>query len=147
MKKRIVTLLMVACLAMTMVACGDAAETTTETKAATETTVEEAPAAEVEATEEATGDMISDESFKQVQDSFATLVENYNAVTELYNSDNVAGDADIEATLKATEDVINQMGDIDQTQMTEEDGAKLLDAMSDLYDALDACLDKMQKAN
>ena len=85
MKKKLMALFTAAVLATTVFAgCGDSsAETDTD----------------VEAT--SSDEACSDETFSTLQDNYAAMVEAYNAVKELYESDAVEADADIE-------DVLNQ---------------------------------------
>ena len=124
-----------------LTACGGGSEET----AAEDTAVEET--AEDTADTEDAGDMVSDETFEILQDNYATMVEAYNAVAELYSSDEIAADADIEDTMNKAADVINQMGEITQDSMTEADAEDLNSAMVDILDALSMLVDGMQEAD
>lgn len=139
MKKKFLAMIMAGVMAAALLtACGGGSEET----AAEDTAVEET----AEDTEDA-GDMVSDETFEILQDNYATMVEAYNAVAELYSSDEIAADADIEDTMNKAADVINQMGEITQDSMTEADAEDLNSAMVDILDALSMLVDGMQEAD
>lgn len=139
MKKKFLAMIMAGVMAAALLtACGGGSEET----AAEDTAVEET----AEDTEDA-GDMVSDETFAILQDNYATMVEAYNAVAELYSSDEIAADADIEDTMNKAADVINQMGEITQDSMTEADAEDLNSAMVDILDALSMLVDGMQEAD
>ena len=94
MKKKFLAMIMAGVMAAVLLtACGGGSEET----AAEDTAVEET--AEDTADTEDAGDMVSDETFEILQDNYATMVEAYNAVAELYSSDEIAADADIEDTM------------------------------------------------
>lgn len=142
MKKKFLAMIMVGVMAAALLtACGGGSEET----AAEDTAVEET--AEDTADTEDAGDMVSDETFEILQDNYATMVEAYNAVAELYSSDEIAADADIEDTMNKAADVINQMGEITQDSMTEADAEDLNSAMVDILDALSMLVDGMQEAD
>lgn len=142
MKKKFLAMIMAGVMAAALLtACGGGSEET----AAENTAVEET--AEDTADTEDAGDMVSDETFEILQDNYATMVEAYNAVAELYSSDEIAADADIEDTMNKAADVINQMGEITQDSMTEADAEDLNSAMVDILDALSMLVDGMQEAD
>lgn len=142
MKKKFLAMIMAGVMAAALLtACGGGSEET----AAEDTAVEET--AEDTADTEDAGDMVSDETFEILQDNYATMVEAYNAVAELYSSDEIAADADIEDTMNKAADVINQMGEITQDSMTEADAEDLNSAMVDILDALSMLVDGMQEAD
>lgn len=142
MKKKFLAMIMAGVMAAALLtACGGGSEET----AAEDTAVEET--AEGTADTEDAGDMVSDETFEILQDNYATMVEAYNAVAELYSSDEIAADADIEDTMNKAADVINQMGEITQDSMTEADAEDLNSAMVDILDALSMLVDGMQEAD
>ena len=142
MKKKFLAMIMAGVMAAALLtACGGGSEET----AAEDTAVEET--AEDTADTEDAGDMVSDETFAILQDNYATMVEAYNAVAELYSSDEIAADADIEDTMNKAADVINQMGEITQDSMTEADAEDLNSAMVDILDALSMLVDGMQEAD
>ena len=156
MKKKLLAVLMV-CVMSTAVfaACGkkeeaaapaateEAAPAATEEAATEEAAVEEAPVEEAATEEAVTGEMVSDETFAALQDNYATLVEANNAVVDLYNSDDIEANADVEALLNQASDVITQMGEIKQDTLTEADAETLNQAMLDLLDGLSATVDAM----
>ena len=134
MKKKILAVVLTAAMsAMVLTACGG--------DKAAEAPVEEAA---VEETADAGSDeMVSDETFATLQDNYATLVEANNAVVDLYNSDDIEANADVEALLNQASDVITQMGEIKQDTLTEADAETLNQAMLDLLDGLSATVDAM----
>ena len=90
MRKKILTVLLAGMMAMsTLAACGDAEETT-DVK-----TTAESSADATSAEEDESSDMCSDETFETLQDNYATMVDCYNEVKDLYESDEIAADEDI----------------------------------------------------
>ena len=133
MKKKILAVVLAGVMAMSMLtACGGSAETaeTTET-------------ADVETTEDAASDeACSDETFATLQDNYAVMVDAYNQVKDLYESDEIAGDAEIEDLMNQAADVINEMGEISQDAITEAD-AETLEVNGDGESTADeACSDE-----
>lgn len=117
-----------------LTACGGDSEeagTDTVTKSVTEDT---------SATD---SEMCSDETFSALQDNYASMVEAYNAVKDLYESDEIEADASIEDVMNQAADVINEMGEISQDSITEEDADTLNSAMLDILDALSLTVDGM----
>ena len=88
-----------------LTACGGGSE-----EASTDTAAEEV--AEDTAEDSAADGMCSDETFSALQDNYASMVEAYNAVKDLYESDEIEADASIEDTMNQAADVINEMGEI-----------------------------------
>lgn len=139
MKKKIVAMMMVLALgASTLVACGGSDDTATETK-----TEAEAPAADEAADDAAADGMVSDETFANLQDTFAILVDEYNQVKEMYEADEVAADANIEDVLNDCADLINEMGEITQEELTEADADVLIDSMVKIEDTLNLVINGM----
>ena len=120
MKKKILAVVLAGVMAMSMLtACGGSTETT-ET-------------ADVETTEDAASDeACSDETFATLQDNYAVMVDAYNQVKDLYESDEIAGDAEIEDLMNEAADVINEMGEISQDAITEADAETLNGAILDI---------------
>lgn len=135
MKKKILAVVLAGVMAMSMLtACGGSAETaeTTET-------------ADVETTEDAASDeACSDEIFATLQDNYAVMVDAYNQVKDLYESDEIAGDAEIEDLMNQAADVINEMGEISQDAITEADAETLNGVMLDILDGLSGIVDAME---
>lgn len=99
-----------------------------------------------ETTDEVSDDVCSDETFAELQDCYAITVEIYDAVTELYMSDEIEQNDDIEALLAEAEEVIAEMGEISQDELTEADAADLMDAMADIIEGLGYLVDGMDIA-
>lgn len=157
MKRKLVTVLLVGVMALlSLTACGeetkepatataDVAKETKEPATATADVAEEkTDVAEDEGT--ADGEMVSDKTFTELQDNFALLVETYDAVAELYNSEEIAANPEIEKVMKQAEDVIAQMGEISQDTITEEDAVALNDSMVTLVEALGMIVEGMEVA-
>lgn len=138
MRKKILTVLLAGMMAMsTLAACGDAEETT-DVK-----TTAESSADATSAEEDESSDMCPDETFETLQDNYATMVDCYNEVKDLYESDEIAADEDIENLMNEAADVINEMGEISQDSITEKDAEDLNGAMVDILEGLSAAVDAM----
>lgn len=138
MRKKILTVLLAGMMAMsTLAACGDAEETI-DVK-----TTAESSADATSAEEDESSDMCSDETFETLQDNYATMVDCYNEVKDLYESDEIAADEDIENLMNEAADVINEMGEISQDSITEKDAEDLNGAMVDILEGLSAAVDAM----
>lgn len=138
MKKKLLTVLLAGAMIFSLLSgCGkkNAEQTAQEAEAGAEV---------VDTAAEATGDMISDESFAELQEAYNAMTDAYAAVLELYSSDEIAANADIEEVLTQTKAIMDEMGEITQEQITEEDAVELTGAMSELLDALDMLVDGME---
>ena len=71
------------------------------------------------------------------------MVDCYNEVKDLYESDEIAADEDIENLMNEAADVINEMGEISQDSITEKDAEDLNGAMVDILEGLSAAVDAM----
>lgn len=141
MKKKVLAVLLTGAMAMSMLtACGGGSKETAETTEKTETVEETAETTDAAAD----ADMCSDDTFEELQDNYAMMVEAYDAVKGLYEMDEIVADADIEDALNQAADVINQMGKITQDTITEEDAETLNSAMCDILDALSYLVDGME---
>lgn len=148
MKKRILSVVLAAFMAATLLtACGDSKETSAPTTT-TQTQTQESATQEETKTEttdsEDNTDAISDEGFEALQDCYAAMVDHYNAVQELYTLDEIAADADIEEIMNEAADIINEMGEITQDSITNDDALALIDAMEDITDALTLLAENME---
>lgn len=142
MKKKLLAVLLTGAMVMSMLtACGGGSEETS-TDTATEEVVEEDTAED-----SAADGMCSDETFSALQDNYASMVEAYNAVKDLYESDEIEADASIEEVMNQAADVINEMGEISQDTITEEDAETLNSAMLDILDALSLLVDGMTETD
>lgn len=143
MKKKLLAVLLTGAMVMSMLtACGGGSEETS-TDTAAEEVVEEADTAE----DSAADGMCSDETFSALQDNYASMVEAYNAVKDLYESDEIEADDSIEDVMNQAADVINEMGEISQDTITEEDAETLNSAMLDILDALSLLVDGMTETD
>lgn len=142
MRKKILTVLLAGMMAMsTLAACGDAEETT-DVKTTAESNADSN--ADSTADEEESTDMCSDETFEALQDNYATMVDCYNQVKDLYESDEIAADTDIENLMNEAADIINEMGEISQDSITESDADDLNEAMLNILDGLSTAVDAME---
>lgn len=153
MKNKVLLSMMAALMTAAMLtACGGdkeakapAASTTEEAAPETEEKTEEADtSAEEETDAAADGDMVSDEVFEILQDNYALLVEAHDAVAEAYNSDEIAANADIEDAMNQAYDIILEMGEVTQENITESDAIELNDAMADILEVLSMVVDGME---
>lgn len=143
MKKRVWAILLSTVMAATFItACGGDDSEGSQTAEATVTETAEA----TEEADDSTGDMVSDETFAVLQDNFATLSANYDAVLDFYYSDEIAADETIEDLLTQSAEVINQMGELTQEEITEADAEALNNVMLELSDALSEIVSMMKPA-
>ncbi len=157
MKRKLLTIILVVTMATALTACGGKKKTETTAPAESAKTETAAPAEDTKTTspvEETTekdvdtaaetDEMVSDENFKILQDNYALMVNCYEEVSELYSSDEIAANADIEKAMDMAADVINQMGEIKQDEITEEDAETLNSAIEDILNALSDIVDGME---
>ena len=80
-----------------------------------------------------------DETFAQLQDIYSNLVELHTTVADAVNDGTIEADAETVDLLNQAADVIKEIGDIEQTDFTDEDEAlQLVDSMSKIADGLAA---------
>jgi len=91
----------------------------------------------------AEGEMVSDETFALLQENYGLLTQLYDAVAETYNSDEAAANPEIEDAMNQAYDIIEQMGEITQDNITEEDAETLAELMVSIVDVLQAVVDEM----
>lgn len=152
MKKKIVSVILaVAMTATLLTACGGDKEASAPASTPQPATQAQAPV-ETQTTVEndtteadaADGEMVSDEIFETLQDNYSILVEYHDAVAELYNSDEIAANPEIEEAMSQAYDIIEQMGEITQETLTEEKAIVLNDAMAQLIDAFGMVVGEME---
>lgn len=134
MKKKLVSLMISAVLAVSMLsltACGGEAEAPAAPAEVETEEVDEEPVME-----ESEGGC-SDEVFEALQDDFVTLTENYDLITNYYlENEDIPQDDDVEEALSAAKDAMDQMGEITQDSITDEEAIELENLMIELNDAL-----------
>lgn len=143
MKKKLVALLIsTAMVATMMMGCGAAeAPATTEAPAAeAPASTEEAPAAEADA------EGCSDEVFAALQEDYVILVQYRDAANEIYLDDSVEQSDDIEALLTEADEIIAQMGEISQDQISDADALELENSMNELIGAFENIVGAMEPA-
>lgn len=148
MKKKLLALVLSIAMASTLlVGCGDDEEEAvveTEVEEVEEETAAEEEAADVEeaAPEEAGF------TFEDLQDNYATMVEAYNSVEELYMNEGIAQDDTVEELLTQCKDVMDQMGELTRDDFeTEEDLLTMNDSIVTLLDSLNGIIDLMSEAD
>ena len=102
---------------------------------------------EVEEVEEAEDDMdapVSDEHFADLQEVYAQLVELNDEVVALYNNDQIAADENINEALSQTAEILETVGNIDQSELNEADALELMESMGELAEALGMVVEGMQ---
>lgn len=151
MKRKLVAVMLAAVMtASLMTACGGESETQEAVSAPVEDAAdveEEAPEeeeVETEADEDETADMVSDENFAILQENFELITNYASQVREIYTSDEIAANPDIEDVILQSEDLIAEIGEIEQTELTEEDAQTLNDAMALLIETYDSLLEGME---
>lgn len=126
MKKKILIMAMIAAMSVTALAgCGSDADTSSDTTTSDDTTSSDT--------------VIDDETFAQLQDIYSNLVELHSTVADAVNDGTIEADAETVDLLNQAADVIEEIGDIEQTDFTDEDEAlQLVDSMSKMADGLAA---------
>lgn len=152
MGKKILSVILSVMIAATLLtACGSDKSSETAAPAATTETSESVdtstPAVQEEPVEEAAGEMVSDETFAQLQENFELMSQCYDEVLNLYTSDEIAANTEIEEAMSMAAEVIDEMGEITQDSITEEDAETLNQAMVDILNGLSDVVDAMETAD
>ncbi len=127
MKKKVIAILLCATMVMpTLVACGGK-------DSSSEAVVEEA----TEETSEEASEGCSDENFAALQEAYASLSEEVELVENYYmdNAD-IPQDDDVEETLAAAHEYMDQVGEIEQSEITDADAEELAQSMVDVANSL-----------
>ena len=124
MKKKVLIMAMIAAMSVTALAgCGSDADTSSDTTTSNVTTTSD------DTTSSDT--VIDDETFAQL--------ELHTTVADAVNDGTIEADAETVDLLNQAADVIKEIGDIEQTDFTDEDEAlQLVDSMSKIADGLAA---------
>ena len=132
MKKKILIMAMIAAMSVTALAgCGSDADTSSDTTTSNVTTTSD------DTTSSDT--VIDDETFAQLKDIYSNLVKLHTTVADAVNDGTIEADAETVDLLNQAADVIKEIGDIEQTDFTDEDEAlQLVDSMSKMADGLAA---------
>ena len=131
-EKKILIMAMIAAMSVTALAgCGSDADTSSDTTTSNVTTTSD------DTTSSDT--VIDDETFAQLQDIYSNLVKLHTTVADAVNDGTIEADAETVDLLNQAADVIKEIGDIEQTDFTDEDEAlQLVDSMSKMADGLAA---------
>lgn len=152
MKRKVVAVMLALIMTTSLLtACGGDKEMPAVAPASPAETPTEEPEPEAPAedasdtdTDEAEVEMVSDENFKILQDNYA-LISNYaDEVRELYTSDEIAANPDIEEVILETEDIIAELGELEQADITAEDAEDLNEAMKLIIETYDNLLEGME---
>lgn len=88
--------------------------------------------------------VLSDADWATLQNNYNALVKAYNEVANLYNSDQIKTNKDIEAVMKEAKNLIEQMGMIERGGLSIADGQKLNEAMKETVEALEKIVAAME---
>lgn len=85
----------------------------------------------------AASEAVSAESFAALQEAYGYLVEEYDMIVDEYNNnDSIPQNSDLESYLADAKDLIEQMGEIDQSEITEADAEDVAEAMTTVANSL-----------
>ena len=126
--------------------CGDNKKSNTPQTDANVSAPSETKDSEPKADTQTDGETVSDETFETLQNNYAVMVECHDAVAELYNSEEIAANPDIEDAMSQAYEIIEQMGEITQDTLSENDAIELNDAMGKIIEVLSAIVDEMEPA-
>lgn len=87
---------------------------------------------------------ISDADWTALQNAYSALVKAHDAVADLYNSDQIAANKDIENAMSQAKKLIEEMGTIKRDGLTAADGQTLAKAMVDTANALELIVKSME---
>lgn len=158
MKKKLVTAILAVVMTTSLLtACGgdkgaakSSSTSKTEAQAPAADTKSDAPAADTKAdagTDAAAGDMVSDEDFAILQENYE-LIQNYaEQVKELYSSDEIAANPEIEDLLVQGDDVMAQIAAITQDQLSAADAAELNETMKGILEAYVEIVGNMEEVD
>jgi len=134
MKKKMLALVLCCVMGLaTLTGCGD-----DEVEEAAVETVQVEQAAE-EVVEVAADEMCSDESFAALQDAYASLVQAYEAVGTYYvENENIEQSDEIEEALNSAKEYLDEVGEIQQNEMTEADAETIAESMLQVAEGLEA---------
>lgn len=88
-------------------------------------------------------DTCSDETFAVLQENYQLLVDAYNVVADAYLSDEIEQDDEVESHLAQAKELIETLGEVEQTDLAESDAQSTIDAMLAIYEYLEAIVDAM----
>ena len=144
MKKKLIAMLLAVTLgAFLLTACGGSdakAEKKEEPAKESVEAVEEADdAEEVEETEEVAEEAAEEEeiSFEDLKELYAGLVDNYNAIEELYLNENIQQDDAVEEVLARAKTIIEEMGEATEADFPDDQSrADMIEAMTEVNQKL-----------
>lgn len=85
----------------------------------------------------ASAEMCSDDDFAALQEAYAYLTEEYNMIVDEYtNNDSIPQDDDLESYLADAKSLIEEMGEIEQTSISNADAETLADSMTTVAESL-----------
>ncbi|RKI41706.1 Ig-like domain-containing protein [bacterium D16-51] len=87
---------------------------------------------------------ISDADWDALQSNYAVLVNAYNEVADLYNSEEIKANKDVETLMAQAKSVIEQMGEIKREDMSASQGQELNAAIGDIAEALLKIIESME---
>lgn len=138
MKKKIILAAMMAALSLSaFTGCGSnkATDTNSSSSAKTESSAETTANKSGSSSDSA----VDDETFSQLQDVYAQLVDLHNTVIDGIDNGSIDADDETKKLLDEAADAINQMGELEQTDFkTEQDALDFLDAVNSMVEGLAA---------
>ncbi len=149
MKKKLIAMLLALTLGATLLtACGGDKKEEKKEEPAKETVqaADDAQDAEevVEETEEVAEEAAEEEddiSFEELQELYGGLVQNYNAIEELYLDENIQQDDEVEDVLNKAKEIIAEMGEATEADFPDaQSKSDMIDAISDVNARLEALL-------
>ncbi|MBQ9437391.1 MAG: hypothetical protein IJU50_03590 [Lachnospiraceae bacterium] len=145
MKKKLVALVLVGMMSVSLLAgCGGGNSSSSAPAAAPAQTKDEAPAAEAPASTQSSGSI----TFSDLQDNYVILTDVYQKVEDLYMNDAIAQDDEVEGLLTEAKDLIDQMGELNESDFSSEDDMiQLNDAMVNVIEGLGKVVDMMSAAD
>ena len=144
-KKLVMVLLLGAFLSALLAGCkgGEAILEARNAAAASEAGTESVGAETAAAAETGSAEL----TFEDIQTSYAKLVDSYNQVEELYMSEKIAQDDQIEALLSESKEIINKMGEAKREDFTsQQDYVNMNNSMATLIDSLIDIVANMKEA-
>ena len=91
-------------------------------------------------------EMVSDNTFAVLRENYAAMSACYDEVMELYSSNAIAADSDMEEVMFEAAEVISRMGEVTQNSITEEEAEFFIEAMIELLNGLSDLIDDMEFA-
>lgn len=159
MKKKLLALLVSTMMVASLVACGEAAAPAeapaTETSAPAAEKTDDAAADKADDAADKADDAAddadvaegcSDEVFAVLQEGYEELVAAEEIALEVYSMDEIEADEDLNALFVEADAIVAQIGEIEQSEITDEEAIEVAEAMDALIEAFGNMIDAMEVA-